>query len=303
MHRERSRGGGASRRGRGGGASRGGGGGGAAYPHDESDGSERFSSDSEEESPDRALGGSRAVATGGGDEKSEQAVQLRKISKRLKQENKQLKAELSLEQDTLQQMEADLDREEQLIEDMRAELEELESDQCPVCQELVPHDQIEQHMQGCLRSLTFHVAEKVRRSHAAELEEGAEEMTREARRLNRSLSPVADLSRSRSPLSGSRSPLSRSRSPGRRALAVEEVSDVRPTRSPRGAGSRALEGWEAESPTDRRTHRSTRHSPRGQRATGGGGGGGGGGRFQPPDEHSVWVRDEHGQYTLSFVDS
>jgi len=80
-------------------------------------------------------------------QRKEEAV-LRRVTEKLEDQNRQLQAQLEEERCNLEQMEADLEREEQLIREMVLELEELESDRCPVCHELVPQAEIEQHMEA-----------------------------------------------------------------------------------------------------------------------------------------------------------
>lgn len=88
---------------------------------------------------------------------------------RLERQNDELKADLDDEHRALRLMTAELEREERAIRQMCLELEELENHHCPVCQAMVPNTEIDRHMESCLHSLALHVADKVRKTHAAEL--------------------------------------------------------------------------------------------------------------------------------------
>lgn len=242
---------------------------------------------------------------------------LQRLVGKLAKQNEQLKAELDNEHRSLWQMEADLEREEQAIVEIRQELAALESDQCPVCQAMVPHEEIDRHMESCLHQLTVHVTQEVHARHAAELAWHAEEMRMEARALRGSLAPSAERSPSRSPIlaapqlaatAGSEwsetwlepddldAGLTGNHGGASGTLAVEEVEDaLRPTSISLLSGrstSRARTDWRAEPPPERHAQRSS-SSPRRESDFG---------SPQRPDEHALWVRDDRGQLVLFFTD-
>ena len=234
---------------------------------------------------------------------------LQRYVDKMARQNKQLEAELARERRSLQKMQAALEREEQAIEEMHQELQELESARCPVCHDMVAHEEIDLHVDACLRDLTLHVADEVRQT----------QLRREGRRMLGSLSPSAGWSLSRSPISheprlaatvGSDSSESWADSAGpdvghageRRSgmLAVEEVEGARVrsmSRSLRslGAGSRVRTGRRAESPSDWQSRRPSYSSRRESDV---------GDSLEQSEEHSMRVRDERdrGSLVFSFAD-
>ena len=248
--------------------------------------------------------------------REEQPDALERLVDKLAKQNEQLKAELDNEHRNLWQMEADLEREEQAIAEIRQELATLESDQCPVCEAMVPHDEIHRHMESCLHQLTVHVAKEVHARHTVELAWHAEELRIEARALRGSLSPFTERSPSRLPIldalqlaatAGSEwsetwldpddleAGLTGNHGGASGTLAVDEVEDaVRPTsRSLRSrwSTSRGRTDWRAEPPHEWHTRRSS-SSPRRESDFG---------SPQRPDEHALWVRDHRGQLALFFT--
>lgn len=232
---------------------------------------------------------------------------LQRYVDKMVRQNKQLEDELALERRSLRQMEAALEREEQAIEEMQHELHELESEHCPVCHDMVAHEDIDRHMDACLHHLTVHVADEVQQM----------QMRREGRRLRRSLSPSAERSPSGSPilheprlaaavgsesseswldLDGPDAGLAGEQGGG--LLAVEEVENAR-VRSTRralrsvGSGSRARTGRRAESPPDWHAQRRSTYTPQRESDS-----------SQRSGEHSMRVRDERhrGSLVLSFAD-